>query len=230
MSLILSIETSTSVCSVALSKDGATIASMREDSPNSHSTLLTILIQRLMESSGFEMPQLNAVAVSGGPGSYTGLRIGVSVAKGICFASGIPLIAIPSLEVMALGVNIKTLPKDVELLCPMMDARRMEVYSALFDTALNPVKNTCAEIIDENSYQDLLTNKKIAFFGNGAEKCMKTMCYHNIVYVENIVPLASQMDKIAFKRFLEEKFENVAYFEPFYLKEFVASTPKNKII
>ncbi|WP_026474231.1 tRNA (adenosine(37)-N6)-threonylcarbamoyltransferase complex dimerization subunit type 1 TsaB [Alkaliflexus imshenetskii] len=230
MSLILCIETSTSVCSVALSKDGATIASMREDSPNSHSTLLTVLIQRLMETSGYAMSQLNAVAVSGGPGSYTGLRIGVSVAKGICFALGIPLIAIPSLEVMALGVNMETLPQEVELLCPMMDARRMEVYTALFDTDMNPITNTCAEIIDEHSYQHLLEDKKIAFFGNGAGKCMETMRHSNIVYIDNIVPLASQMDKIAFKYFLEAKFENVAYFEPFYLKEFVATTPKNKII
>jgi len=226
MASILCIETSTSVCSVAMVKDGIAIASHEEHVPNSHGSVVTLLIERLVASTGIVPGDFNAVAVSAGPGSYTGLRIGVSVAKGLCYALGIPLIAIPSLEVMAAGVEAAKLPAGVKLLCPMMDARRMEVYSALYDTQLNILQPAAPLVITQDSYSDLLSESKVAFFGNGSRKFIELVNCSNALFIDGIVPLAGSMAMSAHKRLQEQKFENSAYFEPFYLKEFIATTSK----
>ncbi len=228
MALILCIETSTTVCSVALTQNHQVLSSLREDVPNSHSTLLTVLIEKLLAQGGFQAEDLDGVAVSSGPGSYTGLRIGVSVAKGICFALDIPLMAITSLEIMAAQFLQK--PPDVtvqDLLCPMIDARRMEVYSALYRNDLSLVREVEAEIIDENSYQPVLKQQRIFFFGDGAAKCREVLNHPHAFFVGDVVPLATAMTSLAMTRFEAKLFEDVAYFEPFYLKSFMATTPKN---
>ena len=168
--------------------------------------------------------------MSRGPGSYTGLRIGVSEAKGLCFGLDVPLIAVDTLAVITCAVMFK---KDIDedaLLCPMIDARRMEVYSAVYDRALNQVKPVSAEIIDENSYADILTRKPVVFFGNGAGKCRDVITGDNVHYIDGICPLAADMLALSEMAFRNSRFENVAYFEPFYLKEFVATKPKNKVL
>ena len=169
---------------------------------------------------------LDAVAVSCGPGSYTGLRIGVSMAKGICYGRNIPLIAIPTPEVMTVPVLLfQDLPEDA-LLCPMIDARRMEVYAAIYDRALKVKREISADIIDENSYSEFLAEHPVYFFGNGAAKCREKITHPNAHFIENIHPLAKWMFPLAERAMAEKDFKDVAYFEPFYLKEFVASTPK----
>jgi len=229
MALILCIETSTSVCSVALFQNQRVLSFLREDVPNSHSTLLTVLIEKLLDEASLSVKDLDAVAVSSGPGSYTGLRIGVSVAKGICFALDIPLIAISSLEIMA--ANFLEIMPDIgkdDILCPMIDARRMEVYSALFHSDLSLVREVIAEVVDQNSYKSELLNQRIFFFGDGSDKCREVIINQNAVFVEKVFPLASAMGSIVFNRFESGLFEDLAYFEPFYLKSFIATTPKRK--
>lgn len=232
MALILCIETSTNICSVALSENGQLLASLEEREANSHAALLTVLIERLMAQSSKTMSDLDAVAVSSGPGSYTGLRIGVSVAKGICYALHKPLIAIPSLQILAAGVALSENTHDSDtntLICAMIDARRMEVYSALYDDKLTMVREIKAEIIDANSYAPELEKGAIVFAGNGSEKCKDVIQHHHALFLKGIHPLASQMSKLAFTAFEQEHFESVAYFEPFYLKDFVATIPKRKV-
>jgi len=230
MAKILSIETSTDVCSVALAVDGKVIEKRELFEPNSHSKHTTLLIQDIFNTKGIlPMAELDAVAVSAGPGSYTGLRIGTSVAKGICFALNIPLIAVDTLKVMSQavlmsGVNVQT----GTFLCPMIDARRMEVYTALHDTSLNIVEDTNAKIIDENSFAEVLGRNKILFFGNGAAKCSEVIKHQNAIFIDEIFPLAVNMSPLADKAFIENEFVDVAYFEPFYLKSFVATISKKK--
>jgi tRNA threonylcarbamoyladenosine biosynthesis protein TsaB len=229
MALILCIETSTTVCSVALAQNHEVLSMLREDTPNSHSTLLTVLIEQLLAQAGYQVEDLDAVAVSSGPGSYTGLRIGVSVAKGMCFAMDKPLIAITSLEIMVAQFLLQTPDVTAEdLLCPMIDARRMEVYSALYRNNLSVVREVLAEIIDENSYEAELKHQKLLFFGDGAAKCRGPIVHAHAHFVEGVVPLASAMASLAMSRFETRLFEDVAYFEPFYLKSFMATTPKSK--
>lgn len=229
MAGILCIESSTTVCSAAIAIDGRAVYSLREDRPNSHSSKLTVLIEQLLKDAGIGVNDLDAVAVSSGPGSYTGLRIGVSVSKGLCYGVGKPLIAIPSLEIMAAGflADIGTFERDA-LLCPMIDARRMEVYSALFSTGLKVERPVRAEIIDDFSYADILLERPVYFFGDGAMKCAGVIKGSNAHFVDGIVPLAYSMAGLASERFAEERFEDVAYFEPFYLKDFIATVAKNK--
>jgi tRNA threonylcarbamoyladenosine biosynthesis protein TsaB len=170
--------------------------------------------------------RLDAVAVSSGPGSSTGLRIGVSEAKGLSYGLGIPLIAVPTARIMA------SMMKDNgdALLCPMIDARRMEVYATFFDRSLNVIRETSADVVGEGSYDDLLEEREILFFGNGAEKCRSVITHPNARFIENVHPLASGMIPLAEKAFADKAFVDVAYFEPFYLKEFVETIPKNKVI
>jgi len=176
-----------------------------------------------IDSSGLP---LDAVAVSCGPGSYTGLRIGVSLAKGIAYGRDVPLIAVPTLKVLCVPVLLyREIPEDAWL-CPMIDARRMEVYTALYDRALNEKKEVTAEIIDENSFLDVLEERPVWFFGNGAAKCREKITHPNACFVEDIHPLATMMAPLAEKAFLDRQFVDVAYFEPFYLKEFIATQPK----
>ncbi len=232
MALILCIETSTNICSVALSENGQLLASFEEREANSHAALLTVLIERLMAQSSKAMSDLDAVAVSSGPGSYTGLRIGVSVAKGICYALHKPLIAIPSLQILAAGVWLSEITRDSDkktLICSMIDARRMEVYSALYNVNLTLAGEIKAEIIDDQSYSKELEKNSIIFAGNGAQKCKDFIHHPKAVFLDGVNPLASQMAKLAFCAFEDKKFESVAYFEPFYLKDFIATIPKRKV-
>ena len=228
MTTILHIETATKVCSVALSVDGE-LKQLQElkDDGYAHGEQLTILIQQVLDLQGITSGMLSAVSVSAGPGSYTGLRIGVSTAKGLCYALGIPLIAVNTLKSMAAIGKMKY--PDLNL-CPMIDARRMEVYATFFDRSLNVVRETSADIVDENSYLDLLNKQKIAFFGNGASKCRSVITHPNARFIEEIHPLASGMVPLAEAAFRDRRFEDAAYFEPFYLKEFVATIPRNKVI
>lgn len=226
MSCILHIETSTEVCSVSASQDGASIFSKEDFNGPSHAVVLGVFVDEALSFIDNHAIPLDAVAVSCGPGSYTGLRIGVSMAKGICYGRNIPLIAIPTLEVMTVPVLLfQDLPEDA-LLCPMIDARRMEVYAAIYDRALTVKREISADIIDENSYSEFLAEHSVYFFGNGAAKCREKITHPNAHFIENIHPLAKWMFPLAERAMAEKDFKDVAYFEPFYLKEFVASTPK----
>ncbi len=192
--------------------------------------MLTVFIGEAMAEAGIGYNELSGVAVSRGPGSYTGLRIGVSAAKGICYGADIPLIALDTLLIMARGLLRNIADNDGLLLCPMIDARRMEVYTALYDTAGTRVKDITAEIIDNDSFKDYLDERKIIFFGDGSGKCRDTLKHPNAVFIEGIYPSACYMAQLSFKAFAEKIFEDTAYFEPFYLKDFLATTPKNKMI
>lgn len=226
MSCILHIETSTQVCSVALIEDGQCIFSKTDFEGPSHAVTLGVYVDEALSFADSHAIPLDAVAVSCGPGSYTGLRIGVSMAKGICYGRNLPLIGIPTPEVMCVPLLLdEELPEDA-LLCPMIDARRMEVYAALYDRALHPVREIEAVIIDESSYEDYLNRGPVYFFGNGAAKCKEKILHPNARFVEDIHPLAKWMFPLAEKAFARGDFKDVAYFEPFYLKEFVASKPK----
>lgn len=226
MSCILHIETSTQVCSVALSEDGQCIFSKTDFEGPSHAVTLGVYVDEALSFADSHAIPLDAVAVSCGPGSYTGLRIGVSMAKGICYGRNLPLIGIPTPEVMCVPLLLdEELPEDA-LLCPMIDARRMEVYAALYDRALHSVREIEAVIIDESSYEDYLNRGPVYFFGNGAAKCKEKILHPNARFVEDIHPLAKWMFPLAEKAFARGDFKDVAYFEPFYLKEFVASKPK----
>ncbi len=220
MPLILSIETSTTVCSVALHQGTTLLASSEILIEKSHSKYITVLIEKLFSQSGKNMTDLAAVAVSKGPGSYTGLRIGVSTAKGICYALEKPLIAIDTLKSMAYNVNLSNVQKA--LLCPMIDARRMEVYCALYDNELNCKEEVSAKIVDENSFKEILSKHPILFFGDGAQKCKNLFGNNkNAIFIEKIYPSAVSIGELAWKAFAEKNFEDVAYFEPFYLKDFM---------
>lgn len=227
MPRILHIETATEVCSVALSHSNAKCASVEEDTTGfAHAEKLTVLIDLLMKKNNTGLNQLDAVAVSYGPGSYTGLRIGMSAAKGLCYALNIPLITISSLKAMAAGVvhlrdveNLFLQP-DV-LLCPMIDARRMEVYAAFYNKDLNEVRPPSADIVDSSSYSDYLKKNKILFFGNGAAKCKPVLSPKANTYFFDEFKLSAQnMIALAHLAFKEKQFANLAYSEPFYLKEF----------
>lgn len=226
MSCILHIETSTEVCSVSASQDGASIFSKEDFNGPSHAVVLGVFVDEALSFIDNHAIPLDAVAVSCGPGSYTGLRIGVSMAKGICYGRNVPLIAIPTPEVMTVPVLLfQDLPEDA-LLCPMIDARRMEVYAAIYDRSLKVKREIGADIIDENSYAEFLAEHPVYFFGNGAAKCREKITHPNAHFIENIHPLAKWMFPLAERAMAEKDFKDVAYFEPFYLKEFVASIPK----
>ena len=228
MPAILNIETSTSVCSCALSLNGSIIFNKENLQGQSHSTLLGVFAEETMRYVRQNDIVLDAIAVSNGPGSYTGLRIGVSEAKGLAYGLDIPLIAIPTPLLMASIVKDNVLLDA--LLCPMIDARRMEVYATFFDTSLNVIRETSADIIDSTSYADLLEKQKIVFFGNGAEKCRTLLPHPNAQFISDIHPLASGMMPLAEKAFANKNFVDAAYFEPHYLKEYVAVVGRNKVL
>lgn len=226
MALILNIETATKNCSVALSKDGTIIASKELNDGNySHSENLHVFIDDILKEVGKSTSDLEAVALSKGPGSYTGLRIGAASAKGFCYALDIPLIAVNTLKVMAAKVNVDY-PSST--LISLLDARRMEVYSCIFDSDLNELRATQAEIIDENSFSGFLQEDKCVLFGDGAEKCKELVKSSNITYVDGVFPSAKQLVLLAEEAYKNKQFEDMAYFEPYYLKDFVATTPKRK--
>ena len=225
MSLILNIETSTKNCSVSISRNFDIIQSKSLLSEkHSHSEILTLFIQDIFKKSNLKLSDLDAIAVSKGPGSYTGLRIGVSTAKGLCYSLDIPLISVSTLQAMSLGISNNN--PHYDLYCPMIDARRMEVFSAFYDSENHQIREVRADIIDENSYVSFL-NKKILFFGDGSEKCKEVLTRENSHFLDNIFPNANDMVEISYQKYLQDDFEDVASFEPYYLKDFVVGEKKN---
>ena len=254
MALILCLETATGVCSVALSRDGKPAALKETVTPNAHSALLTTFIEEVVRESGILYSQIDAVAVSMGPGSYTGLRIGVAAAKGLCYALGKPLIGVATLEGMAKGMNPTPDPSPFwggagegssnpggagegsqngegsgVGFCPMIDARRMEVYCAIYDAEGREVRPVSAEIIDESSFESYLASSIVFFAGDGAAKCREVLGKHlNARFLDGFGASAAYMTALAEARFNASQFEDLAYFEPFYLKDFVAGKPRVK--
>lgn len=228
MATIINIETSTSICSVALAKEGKVINLKECNEGANHSELLGQFVDSILKEEQLSPQNIDAVAISMGPGSYTGLRIGVSMAKGLCFGMNIPLIAIPTLKAMAYAMA-QQLQEDLYY-CPMIDARRMEVYMAIFDVDNFVVSNTEAKVIDETSFATILNNHRMVFFGNGSEKLTKIIIHPNALFIPNIETSAKTMTELAEHKYQQGEFEDVAYFEPFYLKDFIATTPKKSIL
>ena len=230
MSCILHIETSTNVCSVAVSEDGKVIFDKADRTGNNRAEALGSFVDEAMSFADSHAIPLDAVAVSSGPGSYTGLRIGVSMAKGVCYALDIPLLSVSTLELMCVPVLLRHEEiEDNAFLCPMIDARRMEVYAALYDRALKTVRAVQADVVDGNIYRQWLDERPVYFFGNGAAKCMETIAHPNARLIEGIEPLAKWMMPLAEKKMLNDIHEDVAYFVPYYLKDFVAKLPKKEL-
>jgi tRNA threonylcarbamoyladenosine biosynthesis protein TsaB len=223
LAYILNIETATTNCSVSLSKNGKTIL-LKEDYNNnySHAERLHIYIDAVLNEAGITSKDLDAVAVSKGPGSYTGLRIGVSAAKGLCFALDKPLVSVSTLEALAHQVIYND-----GVIVAMLDARRMEVYSAIFDSKHNQIRETEAQIIDADSFNSYLQEGKVYFIGNGVEKTKTLINHPNAVFIEDKLPSANEMSFLAYNKFKIMDTEDVAYFEPYYLKDFVALKPKS---
>jgi tRNA threonylcarbamoyladenosine biosynthesis protein TsaB len=236
MALILLLETSEKVCSIALSDSYNLIGTLDITEEKSHASMLTVLIEKLLSDKDIDIKKLDAVAINKGPGSYTGLRIGMSVAKGICYALNIPLISVNSLQMMCIGLIQSGKLKKIGnhnsevILCPMSDAKRMEVYSALLNLNVEFITEIEATTITEISYKEKLDSGIVVFFGSGVGKCKSVIQNQNAYFIENFYPHASFMISLAFDSFLQKKFEDIAYFEPFYLKDFVTTTPKRKIV
>lgn len=224
--MILSLETSTTVCSAALHNEGRLVDLKITHTPNSAASQLAVMIDELLKQHSVKP---DAVAVSAGPGSYTGLRIGVATAKGLCYALSVPLLAVNTLELMSSQLLRSLLDIHYSLLCPMIDARRMEVYTMLLDRSFNVISPVEAKVIDESSFADQLENNKILFFGNGSDKCKSAITHPNAVFVDNIFPSAEWMGDLAYRKFTENRFEDLAGFEPAYLKDFIAKKPKSLV-
>ena len=235
MALILHIETATDVCSVALADENGLIDLFESTEGRSHAAILTVFIEDMLKKNNIKASNLDAVAVSMGPGSYTGLRIGVSVAKGLCYGANIPLLALPTLQSMVYGFfrqhqdNPEMISSNTRY-CPMIDARRLEVYTALFDNQGEFTSGIKAEILDDHSFEDILSDHVIYFFGNGSTKCLNLITHPNARFINGLNPSARDLIVLSQKSYQEKDFKDVAYFEPFYLKDFVATTPKNKVI
>ncbi len=226
MACILHIETSTEVCSVAVSEDSHCIYHEEDRSGSNHAERLGSMVDEALSFTDSHAIPFDAVAVSCGPGSYTGLRIGVSMAKGICYGRDLKLIGVPTLELLAVPVLLRERLEEDALLCPMIDARRMEVYAAVYDRSLKAVRPVGADVVEADTYKEWLDAHPVYFFGNGAKKCMDTIRHPNAHYIDGIEPLARWMQPLAERRLLDGRTEDVAYFVPFYLKDFVALKPK----
>ncbi len=234
MSCILHIETSTDVCSVAVSEDSQVFfheeAYPEEGKQGSSAEKLGSMVDAAMSFADSHAIPLDAVSVSCGPGSYTGLRIGMSMAKGICFGMDLKLLAVPTLELLCVPVLLsEKIAEEDALLCPMLDARRMEVYAGVYDRGLRPVREVGADIVTSETYREWLDAGPVYFFGNGAKKCMETIAHPNARYIEGVEPLARWMQPLAERRLLDGRTEDVAYFVPFYLKDYVAKMPKRVV-
>lgn len=228
MAVILHIDTSTTVCSVALSSNGVCLEQRIDFQGQSHARLLPQYVQQLLAYAQEQGLKIDAVAVSCGPGSYTGLRIGVSTAKGLCYGLNVPLIAISTLQIMA-NEALTTHAHQIApgaLLCPMIDARRMEVYAAVYNSALTQVRDINADIVDEHTYEALLQSNAVCFFGDGAAKCKEVITSVNARFIDEVYPTATAMIPLAEAAYAQSQFEDIAYFEPFYLKQFIATLPK----
>lgn len=224
MGLILNIETATKNCSVSLAKNGEILVLKELNNGNySHAEKLHPIIQETLEEANITLNQLDAIAVSKGPGSYTGLRIGVSAAKGFCFSIDKPLISIKTLESLANSITI-----DKGIIVPMLDARRMEVYASVYNNHYELVREIKAEIIDENSFDDFLKNNKVYFLGDGAEKCKEVLKSDNAIFIDDKFPSAKEMAKLSYVKYKKNDIEDVAYFEPFYLKDFLVTQQKKR--
>ena len=221
MALILNIDTALETASICLAKDGELIQLTENDNQNDHAAWLQLAIQNLMLNSEYSMQDLNAVAVSIGPGSYTGLRVGLSSAKGLCYALNIPLITVGTLEMMALAAK----EEMADLLCPMIDARRMEIFTALYTKNLEELMKPKAMIIDGTSFAELLPSNKILFYGSGSKKLKKLICHDNAIF-GTIMTNAGQLATISLNCFVKSQFADIAYSEPLYLKEFFSSSRK----
>jgi tRNA threonylcarbamoyladenosine biosynthesis protein TsaB len=231
MAAILNIETATPLCSVALAVDGRLIAMRETQEEKSHAARLTVFIQEILKEQQLQIKDLQAIAIGKGPGSYTGLRIGVSTAKGLCYGAGIPHIAVGTLRTLAYYAKEfcreRSIPLDENiLLCPMIDARRMEVFSCLYKTSGEEKEPISAKIIDAFTYIRYLQTTKIYFFGSGMDKCREVLSHPNAYFLDEINPHAAALAHLSEEKYRENQFENLAYFEPFYLKEFVATVPK----
>ncbi len=226
MALILNIETSTKNCSVGISKNGVTIALKESNNGDySHAEKLHVFIEDILKEQNLKVSDLEAVAVGKGPGSYTGLRIGVSTAKGLAYSLEIPLISVETLKVLA-----KTIKVENALITPMIDARRLEVYSAIFNSNYEMIRAVEAQIIDEKSFLELLESQEIYFLGDGAEKCKEIITHKNAKFIDYKFPSASEMAFLAEEKFNVKDFEDTVYFEPFYLKDFIITPQKKKSI
>jgi tRNA threonylcarbamoyladenosine biosynthesis protein TsaB len=235
MERILQIETATEVCSVALAESGNLIALREFSEGKSHAAILSVFINEIFKETGILISSLDAVAVSMGPGSYTGLRIGVSVAKGLCFGLEKPLIAVPTLESMFYGMkNILEIRNynfnDSDIFIPMIDARRLEVYMAKFDLHGNQIEQTSAKIIEPNSFNNIPDTGKIFFFGSGSDKLIDIITHKNAVFNADFAHSSVNMNTIALSMFRLKKFVDSAYFEPLYLKDFISTIPKKKLV
>jgi tRNA threonylcarbamoyladenosine biosynthesis protein TsaB len=232
--MIICLETATALCSVALCDKTGAIALRESNEGKSHASLLTVFINDLLKKAGIKTNELDAVAVSKGPGSYTGLRIGVSAAKGIAYASSIPLIGVETTLSMFYGFSAEAKKKyritHDDLFCPVLDARRMEVYYSIFDLNGKSIRSIRAEIMDKNSFCDFPESRRIFFFGDGAAKCKEVIKRKNIVFDDNFRISASYMYGPAYESFTAHRFEDIAYFEPFYLKDFLTSKPVKNIL
>lgn len=232
--MIICLETATNLCSVALCDNAGVIAVRESDESKSHASMLTVFIEEILRDNGIRANDLKAVAVSKGPGSYTGLRIGVSVAKGIAYGASIPLIGIETTLSMFFGIRSDKYPitgtEPDSLYCPMLDARRMEVYYAIYDATGNRIKNISAEIITRETFAGYPQSQKIIFFGDGALKCREVIDRKNAIYADNFMMSASYMYKPVFEAFNAHKYEDVAYFEPLYLKDFITTKPRKNIL
>jgi tRNA threonylcarbamoyladenosine biosynthesis protein TsaB len=226
MSLILSLETSAKVCSVAIHKAGQLVSTAEVHIEQSHASKLAVLVEEVTQSANVTINQLSAIAVTSGPGSYTGLRIGTSTAKGLCYALNIPLLAMGTLELMAYQMSIRN-PQQAYL-CPMIDARRMEVYCYVADSTLRVVQPTEAKVIDETSFKEYLDRNQVIFFGDGSDKCREKINHPNAKFVSGVYPAATNMGQRAYEKFMKGEFENLINFEPHYLKEFMIKHPVPK--
>lgn len=227
--VILSIETSTNTCSVALSKGNRCLDTRISNDEKSHASLLTVFIDEILKKNSIDPKQIDAVAVSMGPGSYTGLRIGVSAAKGICYGADAKLIAINTLEIMAMEMMEISGTESSAVYVPMIDARRMEIYSAFYNQSRQLIKDISADIIDENSYSEYYLHNKMFIGGNGATKCKEILTSDNVILLDNIYAKAEKMIPLAFEKYNNSQFEDIAYFEPFYLKDFVVTKSTKKL-
>jgi len=222
MAILLNLETATTNCSVTVARDGKTVAVREHNSASySHSEQLHNFIREALDEASFSFSDLDAIAVSMGPGSYTGLRIGVSAAKGLCFALDLPLIATSTLYCMALQKKV-----DSGVIIPLLDARRMEVYAAVFDANYTQLQPTDAVIVQKDSFLSYAEQGKVFLIGNGAEKCMDLLEHPNFIFDNSVLPTATTMSQRSFEKFQDSDFENVAYFEPFYLKDFILQQKK----